>query len=411
MQVIAICAVGVWMYLPAQARQARQQLKYVALVRRAAELSAQLASRNDELERLGEERKFLVETASHDLRQPVHALHLLLEGVDFGALPASIQSRMRMVRTSVAALGDMLQRLMDVSQIERGTYDVQRTGFDLHELLLSIAETYSSLAQAKGLAFDLDVDAVANVRAESDVILLRRVISNLLSNAVKYTESGEVRLSAHPRSATEVELVVQDTGLGISSDEQRKVFKAYVRLGSKFEQRAVPGMGLGLAIVQLGAKALGLKLELQSRRGHGTSVSLTLPVAASTDGPGRADVPSPQPENVRFASRILVVEDDPTIASALAEVLRSQGYDVQLVHDALSAAELVGSLRFVPDLLITDYQLGEGDNGLELVKTVRDLLGSTDMPAILITGDVRVSASPSQGEGYLGVGQSEPIPF
>lgn len=331
-------------------------------------------------------------TASHDLRQPVHALGMMVEMLDADSPREDIANRLASIRNCVSTLTDMLNELLDLSSFDLGIHRVVPTAVSMAWLLRETSEMFMEDASRKGLQLVVD-DAGLHVR--SDKHLLRRMVFNLVSNAVKYTSQGVVTITCRS-DGDQVALSVSDTGIGISPDRLRHIFDDHIRL--KPTQELNEGLGIGLTVVRLAADLLGHTVQVESMPGTGTSFVLRMPECMPGGGPEHnRDARS----RVRHAEPalpcILLVEDDSYALSSMAELLTSWGYHVLPCQNSDEALDSVASRGRSPDLIISDMHLNEKIDGLTVISELRALQPQRKLPAILLTGDVSNTLSDQAG--------------
>lgn len=310
--------------------------------------------------------------ASHDLRQPLAALALYL-GLLRGHVPLDQQPLMRNVDDCVASLSELLDDLLDVSKLDAGVVTVEASDFSVDTLLRRQLSVHTGPASQKGLRLRF---RPSNFISHTDPVLLGRIIGNLVSNAIRYTEHGGVLLACRCR-AGRWWVEVRDTGIGIPEDQTGHIFEEFRQLGNQARNR---GSGLGLAIVAKTATLLGLEVRVHSRPGRGSRFAISLP-------PGRVLERSPElpaPEPVALPLRVALVDDNVQILRALGLLLQGAGH--QVVPAASPQALLAGLGDQTPDLVISDYRLGAGQTGFDVIDRVRQVFGQ-DVPALIITGD------------------------
>jgi signal transduction histidine kinase/CheY-like chemotaxis protein len=313
--------------------------------------------------------------ASHDLRQPLHALRLSAEALGERLGGAEDRAIAERIRTSAGSLHEMFDSLIDLARLDQGTLPCAPHAFALDPLLERLGVEVEPLARARGLAL-----AVAGCGAwvHSDPVLLGRILQNLLVNAVRYTEAGSVALRAE-RTPDGVQVQVADTGPGIPAELREAVFEEFVRLAPA---GAEPGLGLGLAIVQRLCECLGHPLRLESEPGRGTCFALLVPEAE----PAAAASAPAAPGAVRFAGgRVLVADDDLSVLASMRSLLESWGLEVGLATGVDEAVTAWHGAEAGFDLLIADWRLGGGERGSALIDAVRAAAGRP-VPALVITG-------------------------
>lgn len=343
---------------------------------RLAGVSAALSVANDRLLALHSSRNRLLAAACHDLRQPAHAIGLLSEVLSYQSTPSQAPSVDDLRRAS-AVLADMLDLMIDMTQLESDRYEPRIAPVAMDDLLLEVHAQFARVAERKGL--QLHIRPSGGLWTMTDRHLLRRMLFNLVSNAVKYTRQGQVQVhcSAGPAG---LRVVVEDTGVGIPPERQQDIFSEFVRLDALRE--AEQGLGLGLSVVARAARLLGVRVELASAVGMGSTFSVTLPAAApAPEGEAAAAVPT-------RPLRVVLLEDDATIRSAMTALLRAQGHAVQDFTALAPLAQQAQAGGARPDLVISDLHLAGGTDGLDAIARLRAFEGWAQVPGILLTGDL-----------------------
>ncbi len=355
-----------------------QKEQLIALLRGAYEAAEGARAKAEEANR--SKSRFLA-SASHDLRQPLHALSLLTALLDEMTRDSSLREVSRHIDRSVQSLDRLFSALLDLSKLDAGAVVPEPRELDLAELLDRLSAEYRSKAQQKGLRYESDFEPLW-VRA--DPILLERILRNLLENAVRFTDAGGVALRCRSRGADAV-LTVADTGSGIPQTEHRRIYEEFYQLHNPARDRK-KGLGLGLSIVRRMAELLGYRLELDSGPGRGSVFSVTLPGAIVA--PPRHPVgAAPEREAADVTGlRVLVVEDDAGVRQAMELTLRRWGCEPVLAGSLEEARAFLAREGGLPDVLLSDLRLGEGASGIEAIRALRTQLGA--VPAALITGDI-----------------------
>ncbi len=332
-----------------------------------ATLEDKVAERTEELAQANRAKSRFLATASHDLRQPLHALGLFIDELNASPTPERRAQLLSHLTTAIGSLNTMFEAILDTSRIEAHAVTPVLVAFPLDRILGPLAAMFTPTADAKGMR--LSVEPCARW-VRSDPVLLQRVLQNLMSNAIRYTNQGTVSVTCR-MAGTLVEITVRDTGPGIPADIQRDMFAEFHR-GTQTGER---GLGLGLFIVERFAQLLGLDLRVVSEPGAGSAFTVAVPVTE----PEQPDPPLVmQPGRGRTA---LVVDDDPQALHGMAEFLRSLAFQVTEARDATAAlASGAGS----PDILVTDQDLGPGPTGVELLAALQ--ARKPTMKAIVVTG-------------------------
>jgi two-component system, sensor histidine kinase len=351
------------------ARQRAEQAQQRAAAARAAvdTAQAQLHQAQASAEAADQAKARFLAAASHDLRQPAHALGLYMAALRAGPLaPAQAEIAERM-QGSLAALDTLFAALLDVSRIDAGAVVPQWDTVALAPLLRRLADEWALQAESRGLRLALHVSE-PDALTVTDALLLERVLRNLLANAVKYTERGGVLLACRSRSSADGtrqhRIELWDSGPGIAAAEQERIFEEFYQASGRERSAGPgPGLGLGLAIVQRLAKLLQLRVQLHSRPGRGT-VFFVEGLAPAGVAPQAAASARHQMRRLN-GTLVAILEDDAQVCDAMRRLL--QRWDCRVV-DGASAAELLQRLPAPsrPDALVADLRLGPGlDGGTE----------------------------------------------
>jgi signal transduction histidine kinase/ActR/RegA family two-component response regulator len=345
-----------------------------------------LHQRKDEAEAASQAKSRFLAAASHDLRQPAHALGLFVARLK--QLPSSPQTSELVagVDASVQALQDMLDNFFDYSRLDAQRSQVQTRSFALGSVFDQLRISFSDMAQQKGLRLQIRPTSAWVV---SDPVLLHRVLLNLLSNAVQHTHSGSVLLACRPCGASgQVRIEVRDSGIGIAPEHQQKVFEEFYQVENPQRDRS-KGLGLGLSIVERSCKLLQHRISMRSALGGGSTFSLEVPRG---EEPMALQAPA-APEAVSLAGiermRVLLIEDDELGRAALLGLLQSWGCQVV---PAVSADDALAhwNTALPPDFILSDYRLLGTRNGVDAVRQLRERVGHP-VPACIISGDVDAS--------------------
>ena len=359
------------------------------------ELVTRLTQEKDAAEKANIAKSKFLAAASHDLRQPLHALSLLA-----GALAERIQYEevkgiVDKIRAAVAALENLFNALLDISKLDSGVLKPCIEDFQLQPLFDRMENDYRPEAEQKGLTFD--VDDCGELVVRSDTILLERIVRNFVSNAIRYTNEGSVNLAAHPIDG-QIAIKVTDTGLGIPEEKQRIIFDEYVQLDNPERDRD-KGLGLGLAIVSRIAHLLGHELHLESTEGGGSEFRVDIPLGenAKLAQPSVAMVPEFDQELHNM--RVMVIDDEKAILEALKVLLDGWGCEVITAETVEEAKQQLRAYNIRPDAILSDYRLRENITGIEAIKTIEEMSGQK-IPALLITGDMNIDQSKEEADEY-----------
>ena len=351
----------------------RLQESYATLEHKVEERTRQL-----ELANLAKSR-FLA-AASHDLRQPLHALGLFVAQLH-GRVRANERRRIvARIDAALSAMNELFNALLDISKLDAGVLSPSITEFPVAKLLDRVDTTFTEAAQEKGLSLRF-ISSSAWVR--SDFILLERIVFNLVSNAIRYTSSGGVVVGCRKRGVN-LRIEVWDTGPGVPQDQQQNIFGEFYRLGAPGGDGR-SGLGLGLAIVDRLCRLLDHSVLLTSILGKGSCFSVALPRIAAR--PEIDETPAPAHPLMETSDRklVVVIDDDPLVLEGMGGLFRSWGYQLVAGTDEEALAG-VADLDRPPDLIVSDYHLSGGKTGIEVIEGLRRTL-SADIPAFLVSGD------------------------
>jgi signal transduction histidine kinase/CheY-like chemotaxis protein len=319
--------------------------------------------------------------ASHDLRQPLHALNLFV--AQLGAESDEERRRALVVRIDAAvnAMNELFDALLDMSKLEAGLLEPNLTEFPLERVFKRIEATFAEAARMKGLRFKV---VATDVWIRSDFILLERILMNLVSNAVRYTSAGGVIVGARRRGEW-LRLDVWDSGPGIPQDQQQNIFGEFYQLASA-EVAGRGGLGLGLAIVDRLGHLLGHAIGLRSALGKGSRFSVSVPLATAQTDVTSAPRAVPFHADPLQGKLILVIDDDALVLDGMRGILQAWGCDVTTAASEKAAVDAIARLERRPELIISDYRLGDGRSGIEAIEGVRRAAG-VSIPAFLVSGD------------------------
>jgi PAS domain S-box-containing protein len=349
------------------------------------ELIASLRAQKDRAEAADRAKSVFLAAASHDLRQPIHALGLFLTALrSMAQTPAIPSSELvdicHRMQSSLDSLGQLLNMLLDVSRLDANAVQIVREPTELAALLDELGQEFAPLAREKGLQLRV---ACTDLWVDTDPTVLRRILANLLSNAVRYTPRGRVLLGCR-RRGSEVEIQVWDSGIGIAPEQREAIFEEFYQVGqSTAQHHEAHGLGLGLPIVRRSAHLLQAPLDLCSQPGLGSMFSIRLPRC-------EAPVRTPQPEPALHPSAhglgVLVIDDDAQVLGAMQRVLSVWGHRA---FCAASADEAVIMAITHPDqihLLLSDYRLGATVTAVDAIRAVQACLPHP-VPTYILTGD------------------------
>lgn len=359
----------------AESLQAHQDELQVRIIHATADLAA----KKEEAERANTAKSRFFAAASHDLRQPLHALGLFGEALKQRVAAGELETLANQISSSISSLETLLNALLDASRLDAGSIEVRKRHFPASQLFEHIQQQYEGPAGIKGLKLKV---RPTNWILHSDPVLLERILINLVSNALRYTPAGRI-LVAGRRRGNALLIQVWDTGIGIPQNALETIFEEYVQLNNPDRDRE-NGLGLGLAIVSRTASLLGLRISVRSRVGHGSVFNVAVPLG-STHQIAPAESSSPVAASLQGMLAVLV-DDEAPILRAMESLFKTWGVAIVTGRSAEEALEQLRQIHSTPDFLITDYSLPGDTDGIEVVRQFRQKFGM-DLPALVLTGD------------------------
>lgn len=358
-----------------------------------ADATLALRAKKEEAERASHDKSRFLAVASHDLRQPLHALGLYVAELQRKMSGTTQQHLSEQIGQSVDALAMLLNALLDISKLDAGAVVPQIRTCSVEAMLQRIAADYQMLAKLKNIRLVIRPCAA---HVTSDPLLLERILANLISNAIRYTEQNGSVMVACRRRGNLLRIEVRDNGIGISKTDQGNVFREFFQLAQP-HLNTQKGLGLGLAIVDRLVKLLGHRIELRSAPGKGTVFALEVPIAShpvksAVDISGRFSFYQGEEETAAPAEisplaekRLLVVDDDAAVLSGTASAMSSWGCQISTAGSVAKVVQLIrGGAEW--DFIVSDYQLGNDTNGIDVINLVRQHQ-NRQVPCLLITGD------------------------
>ena len=366
----------------------RLELGHDEMTQRIAWATAELREKKEEAELATRAKSQFLAAASHDLRQPTHALGMFVARL--GQLPHDAQTNhlVSSLDASVRAMQDLLDGLLDISKLDAGAVQVNLRAMPVNAMFEQVRLAMLDAATEKGLRLRV---RPTSAWVRSDAVLLQRILLNLVANAVRYTRQGSVLVACRPSARGALARIeVWDSGIGIAPEHQGQVFREFYQVGNP-ERDRTRGLGLGLNIVKRTANLLGHPFRLRSSLGLGTRFTLDVPLAPA----GPAGSASPAAANALAAVMaagtrvdglgVMVIEDDALAGKALVGLLQSWGCTVTEA-DGVQAALLQMSQHGVPDVIVSDYRLRNGENGIATVNALC-LAAGRSIAACLMSGD------------------------
>ena len=334
-------------------------------------------------------------TASHDLRQPLQSLAMLTEALALKVAEPELAELVQRQGASLANMRSLLNSLLDISKLDAGGFEIEIEDVDLRAAVTSACGSFQAEADKKGLKLAVKVhDRIVR----SDHNLLQQILQNLIGNAIRYTRAGSVEVVSST-AGEQVKIAVKDTGVGIPANELPHIFEEFYQIG-RDPQQGNAGLGLGLAIAHRIAEKLKSRIEVESTVGKGSVFSFKLPLGkVAPPSKEKAKAAAPVPPIAGKKVVLLVDDDEGVLKSTRLRLSLQPGLEVIAALSAKEADKALGKMSpGMPDIIVTDYHLGTGKNGIDVIESARARLKS-QLPAILISGDTTLDAADLERRG------------
>ena len=317
--------------------------------------------------------------ASHDLRQPLHSLGLLSASLQTLRLSDDDRKIVERIYASIDSLEELFDDLLDISKLDAGIIKPRIIDFPAHDLLRRCASRFESLAEEKGLRL---VVRPSTAILRSDPALCGRILDNLVANAIRYTARGGALVACRKRAGT-FQIEVWDSGIGIETSEQERIFEEFFQIGNTERDRR-KGLGLGLAIARRTADLLQSTVQVSSRTGHGSVFRFTVPAGDHSRLGTTIERTDERQGDALFGCCVVIIDDEITIRDGMQDLLTRWGCRAVAATNAAESIDGLGKL--VPDLIIADYRLHGGQIGSDEIALLRRHYGNA-VPGLIVTGD------------------------
>ena len=360
----------------------RNRFEKETLAEKLAAQNVDLEAARDEAEQANRAKTQFFAAASHDLRQPLHAMGLFASALADKIRDPGVAGIVTSINASVHALESLFNELLDISKLDSGAIKPKLTGFDIQDVLGRLRAEFTVEASAKRITLAISEEHHV---IHSDSVLLERIIRNLISNAIRYTPSGTIALEL-TQTGERLQIAVRDTGIGIPEEHQNRIFEEFFQVGNP-GRTSKKGLGLGLSIVQRMSGLLGYTMALQSEAGKGSTFSFEVPLGElAPQGPAVSAVAPPSPSDLS-GKLIVVIDDEDAIVEGMTALLSGWGAQVIGSANGDDVLATVHELARMPDLLIVDFRLGDSENGIQVAQRLRQEL-DPEIPAILVSGSI-----------------------
>jgi signal transduction histidine kinase/CheY-like chemotaxis protein len=350
-------------------------------------LYQELASERDQSVAANVAKSKFIAVASHDLRQPMHAVNVYLDIFDADKFPEQDKLLLSKIKSSITSLNSMFDSLLNISKLDAHITPINNRIFGLQEIANTLRDLNATRAAAKGLAFKI---SNPNLNVCGDRLLLQQIIGNLISNAIQYTETGSVDVNLTEQNGCLV-IEVIDTGCGVEESEQLHIFGEFYRADRT--RSLHDGLGLGLSIVQRLSDLIGATVHLSSQPDMGSKFVVTTPYVTSTSHEAlelaTTQTKSLNKHRMLQGKYIAVIEDNPVIVDAYKQTLASEGAYVHVLSESEAALdEQLENIDSI-DCILSDYRLSR-TTGDVLIQKIRENYNE-EIPAIIVTADTSPS--------------------
>ncbi|MBC3831015.1 response regulator [Undibacterium amnicola] len=382
----------------AYARDGKKVLYESFLIRRQRDEAINLLQQKNEeiiqakatMENLAQTKNRVLAAASHDLRQPLHALSIYSAVLSANPSTATLKEIGQNINQLVGSLAALLDAMLDLSQLDSNSFPTQNNQTCLAKISRKIASEFEHSITSKGLRLEA---SLLDAPVHSDPLILERMIRNLVDNAVKYTSHGYIRIRTEVGEGKSI-FSVEDSGKGIANHQLGKIFEEFYQIDNPGRDRR-QGLGLGLSIVQRMGNLIQTELNLESKLDVGTTVTLKLPYFVAN----QHDVLQ---ENVRAnllgGTTILLIDDEYSIIASMSALLQMWGAKSLSATDRSSALKAIQSNHRI-DFIIADLRLKNGENGIAVVREIQHEF--TAIPALIISGETSPERlSEAKNSGY-----------
>ena len=359
-------------------------------ISRRADAEKELVTAHKAAEQANASKTRFLALASHDILQPLNAAKLYLSALNEMSLPENADNIVSKLNDSVNSSEALIATLLDIARLDQGEMQPNMEPQSLQNLLAPLSHEFTMKAEQKGLSL---ASRIQDVWVATDKTYLYRIVQNLLSNAVKYTQKGKILLAVRKRRE-QILIQVWDTGSGISKSEQSKVFGDFYRVDGNTEH----GVGLGLGVVTRLTEKLSVPISVSSVPGKGSCFSILLPRCKPV-------ATTPKMRTISHLGlkglKVLCIDDQQENLDAMSTLLSKWQIDVSLASNEPSALKHLD--EHIPDVLLVDYQLGNGHNGLDVISHIRKTLNN-EIPAALVTANQEpelVKQCKEDGVAYL----------
>lgn len=346
-----------------------------------AKTQLELLRAKEEAEQSSRSKTRFLAAASHDLRQPLHALELYIANLSSDTRKEDMEHILRQMGKSAYELRELLNCLFDISRYDADMAKVNLRSFTISQIIEDLDIEFKGLSIQEKRPLKI---RYSDALVESDPVLLHRIIRGLVNNALKHAQKGRVLVGFRP-AGENIRCEVWDSGVGISEEDQPKIFEEFYQVQNAHRDRE-QGLGLGLALIKRMCDVLGHDMGMRSEPGKGSVFWFEIKRSMQTADPVWEQSNSVS-SNESNSACVLCIDDERVILDGMSMLISQWGYEVITATSPYEAIEKLKSASKVPDIFLCDYRLADGINGLEAISMVNRFLNE-EVPSVLITGDM-----------------------
>ena len=346
----------------------KAMIRQIQLEQDSQQMATLYKAAKEQAEDTLQEKNLFLTTASHDLRQPMHAMSMLVEAIAQRNRDPAVAPLLADLKNGMGSMNMMFNSLLDLSKLESGAVAQRATRVSLHPMVKDIVTMFREQANQRGLTLRMHAPR-GNATVWADPALLRQALVNLVHNALRYTERGGILIGLRVRGTT-WQIEVWDTGVGIAAEDGQQIFSRHYRSQHAWRLHSA-GHGLGLAVVARCAHLMDAALGFQSRLGKGSRFWLGVPAAQQAEFEERppSDDANGVPPLRQLSGYCLVLDDDPQVIAGWKALLGAWGVTTRYAADARQAMQLLDA-GFTPDAIFCDQRLRSGESGFEVLKAL-----------------------------------------
>lgn len=324
----------------------------------------QLELANSKTKILLKNREQLISTVSHDLKTPLSTIIGYTELMGNSTLTDKQLYFTKNIKSSAKYISQLIQDLLDFTQIEAGKITVEKISFSLNDIITEVAKSVQSVYEQKPIELIVDIDEKLNKQIFGDPFRLRQILTNLIGNAYKFTAEGFIKITAYVSLETnQIKIQIEDSGIGIEPKKQQLIFEEFTQADEKIVKK-YGGTGLGLTISKKMAEILGGALSLKSQFGKGSIFEIQIPLEFDKSLPKKELIGNDSKKGLTA----IVIDDDTNLLELTTEVLKQNNYKVFSFSKASEALKIIRTTPF--DFIITDIQMPEMD-GFEFIEQLK----------------------------------------